>query len=154
MPWDACELHVADIGADGSLAPAATKVAGGAGESIFQPAWSPAGILHFVSDRSGFSNLYRVDSDGGAAPASARPRRNSPRRLWVFGLSTYAWLDGETIVCVFQKSGFWHLARWQPKPAGSTPSPPISPSWDRSSPSAAARCSWAAPPRKPRRSIP
>ena len=108
MPWDACELHVADIGADGSLAPAA-KVAGGADESIFQPAWSPTGVLHFTSDRSGFANLYRTNADGTqACLCSAEAEFATP--LWVFGLSTYAWLDGETIVCIFQKSGFWHLA--------------------------------------------
>jgi dipeptidyl aminopeptidase/acylaminoacyl peptidase len=107
MPWDACELHVADIAADGSLAPA-TKVAGGADESIFQPAWSPDGILHFASDRSGFSNLYRVNSDGKVTCLCAAEAEFATP-LWVFGLSTYAWLDGNTVVCVFQKSGFWHL---------------------------------------------
>ena len=29
-------------------------------ESIFQPEWSPAGELHFVSDRTGWWNLYRA----------------------------------------------------------------------------------------------
>jgi dipeptidyl aminopeptidase/acylaminoacyl peptidase len=108
MPWDACELHVADIAADGSLAPA-TKVAGSKHESIFQPAWSPKGILHFASDRSGFSNLYRVNSDGKVACLCAAEAEFATPS-WVFGLSTYAWLDDSTIACVFQKSGFWHLA--------------------------------------------
>jgi dipeptidyl aminopeptidase/acylaminoacyl peptidase len=108
MPWDACELHVADVAADGSLAPA-TKVAGGADESIFQPDWSPDGVLHFASDRSGFANLYRVSPDGTiACICQAEAEFATP--MWVFGLSTYAWLDGRTMACVFQKSGFWHLA--------------------------------------------
>jgi dipeptidyl aminopeptidase/acylaminoacyl peptidase len=108
MPWDACELYVADILADGSLAPAA-KVAGGAGESIFEPAWSPAGVLHFVSDRSGFSNLYRMDK-GGASTCVCAAEAEFATPPWVFGLSTYAWLDDDTIACVYQESGFWHLA--------------------------------------------
>jgi hypothetical protein len=29
-------------------------MAGGPEESIFQPEWSPDGVLHFVSDRSGW----------------------------------------------------------------------------------------------------
>jgi dipeptidyl aminopeptidase/acylaminoacyl peptidase len=108
MPWDSCELQVAEINAEGSLAPA-TRVAGGVGESIFQPAWSPAGVLHFASDRSGFSNLYRVNPDGNAVCLwAAEAEFATP--LWVFGLSTYAWLDSDTLVCVFQKSGLWHLA--------------------------------------------
>ena len=107
MPWDASELHLAEIGADGALAPA-RKVAGGSDESIFQPAWSPAGVLHFTSDRSGFSNLYRVSSDGQVACLCAAEAEFATP-LWVFGLSTYAWLDEATLVCVYQKSGFWHL---------------------------------------------
>jgi dipeptidyl aminopeptidase/acylaminoacyl peptidase len=107
MPWDACELHVATIGRGGTLAPA-TKVAGGTDESIFQPAWSPAGVLHFTSDRSGFSNLFRANADGTqTCICAAEAEFATP--MWVFGLSTYAWLDGKTIVCVFQKAGFWQL---------------------------------------------
>ena len=108
MPWDSCELQVAEIDAEGSLAPA-KNVAGGVGESIFQPAWSPAGILHFASDRSGFSNLYRVGSDGNAVCLCAAEAEFATP-LWVFGLSTYDWLDKDTLVCAFQKSGLWHLA--------------------------------------------
>ena len=108
MPWDDCELHLAEIGVDGALAPA-RKVAGGRDESIFQPAWSPTGVLHFASDRSGFSNLYRLGSDGDVVClCSAEAEFATP--LWVFGLSTYAWLDHATLVCIFQESGFWHLA--------------------------------------------
>jgi dipeptidyl aminopeptidase/acylaminoacyl peptidase len=108
MPWEACELYVADILGDGTLAPA-TKVAGGANESVFQPAWSPAGILHFVSDRGGFSNLYRMDQ-GGSVACVCPVEAEFAAPLWVFDLSTYAWLDDSTIACVYQKSGFWHLA--------------------------------------------
>ena len=53
------------------------RVAGGAGESIFQPAWSPAGRLHFVSDRTGWWNLYELGPRrGGSTGADAgRGRR-------------------------------------------------------------------------------
>ncbi len=42
-----------------ALVAAPRLVAGGRDESIFQPEWSPEGVLHFVSDRSGWWNLYR-----------------------------------------------------------------------------------------------
>lgn len=37
-------------------------VAGGEGaeESVMQPRWSPAGVLHFISDRNGWWNIYKV----------------------------------------------------------------------------------------------
>ena len=108
MPWDACELHVAEVAVDGSLGKS-THIAGGPNESIFQPAWSPAGVLHFVSDRSGYSNLYRVNRDGGVACLHATTVEFAAP-LWVFGLSTYALLDESTLACVYEESGFWHLA--------------------------------------------
>src|SRR5215467_7418743 len=58
MPWDGTELWVGEISADGTLGHG-VRVAGGPAESIFQPSWSPDGVLHFVSDRTGWWNLYR-----------------------------------------------------------------------------------------------
>ncbi|WP_293354633.1 MULTISPECIES: S9 family peptidase [unclassified Microcoleus] len=59
MPWDGTELWVAEINADGSLGKK-DLVAGGVDESIFQPEWSPDGVLYFVSDKSNWWNLYRT----------------------------------------------------------------------------------------------
>jgi dipeptidyl aminopeptidase/acylaminoacyl peptidase len=107
MPWDACELWVAQIGPDGSLFDP-VRVAGGAAESIFQPSWSATGTLHFVSDRSGYGNLYRLLDDGSACCLCAMDADfSSPQ--WIFGLSTYAWLDHHTAACAYQKDGLWHL---------------------------------------------
>ncbi|MGH9903280.1 MAG: S9 family peptidase, partial [Pyrinomonadaceae bacterium] len=44
MPWDGCELWVAALENPEDM----RRVAGGPGESIWQPDWSPAGELHFV----------------------------------------------------------------------------------------------------------
>src|SRR5205823_291866 len=57
MPWDGTELWVSPIDADGN-ASAPDHITGGTGDSIFQPEWSPEGLLHFVSDRTGYWNLY------------------------------------------------------------------------------------------------
>ena len=52
MPWDGCELYVADLSPDGE-ATDVERVAGADGEeSIWQPEWSPDGHLVFASDRS------------------------------------------------------------------------------------------------------
>ena len=79
MPWDGNELFVGDLAADGTLGNV-RAVAGRAGEeSIFQPAWSPAGDLHFASDRTGWWNLYR-ERDGDDPRRSIPPRRSSGGR--------------------------------------------------------------------------
>ncbi len=109
MPWDETELWLAELRRDGSVREA-RRVAGGAGESIFQPEWSPRGALYFVSDRSGWWNLYRLEADG-----SARPLRPMEAEFgvpqWAFGLSTYAFDTPSSLVCTYSASGLWRLAR-------------------------------------------
>src|SRR5207245_194470 len=58
MPWDGAELWVGGLDDRGALG-RVEQVAGGQTESLFQPEWSPDGTLIFVSDRTGFWNLYR-----------------------------------------------------------------------------------------------
>src|SRR4029434_6698673 len=58
MPWDGTELWVGKLSEDGVVTEK-EKIAGGNDESIFQPEWSPDGILYFISDRTGWWNLYR-----------------------------------------------------------------------------------------------
>jgi len=117
MPWDASELWTADVGDDGSLTDA-RQVAGGrsAGdgddESIFQPRWSPGGVLHFVSDRTGWWNLYRLKDGQPEALCPMEAEFGMPQ--WVFRMSTYDFTDEETIICAFTSGGTWSLGRLRP----------------------------------------
>jgi dipeptidyl aminopeptidase/acylaminoacyl peptidase len=100
MPWDGTDLWRAPVTADGVGAP--EHVAGGPSESIFQPEWSPDGVLHFVSDRTGWWNLYRL------GPAGAEPvfpiEADCGLPLWQFGMRSYAFLpDGTPIVAVIEQ---------------------------------------------------
>ncbi len=108
MPWDGSELWVAEIReADGTLGDA-RRVAGGSEESIFQPQWSPDGILYFVSDRTGWWNLYRW-REGQVEPLyEMEAEFGLPQ--WVFGMSTYAFESAQRLVCTYSQSGMWHLA--------------------------------------------
>ncbi|HET6980439.1 MAG TPA: S9 family peptidase [Pyrinomonadaceae bacterium] len=97
MPWDGCELWVGEFAEDGTLS-STRWVAGGAAESIFQPEWSPDGVLYFASDRSGWWNLERITSDGGIERVcQSKAELGMPQ--WVFGMSSYAFASPETIVC-------------------------------------------------------
>jgi dipeptidyl aminopeptidase/acylaminoacyl peptidase len=107
MPWDAAELWVAPAGNDGSLG-RATHVAGGEGESVAMPQWSPDGLLYFVSDRSNWWNLYRRRE--GRVELIAAMEGDFARPQWVFGQSTYAFVTPRRIICTFNERGIWHLA--------------------------------------------
>ena len=97
MPWDGCELWVGEFGEDGKLA-STRWVAGGAAESIFQPEWSPDGVLYFASDRSGWWNLERITADGGIENVyQSKAELGMPQ--WIFGMSSYAFASADTIVC-------------------------------------------------------
>jgi dipeptidyl aminopeptidase/acylaminoacyl peptidase len=107
MPWDETELWLADLDADG-LPRAARRIAGGGGESIFQPEWSPDGVLHFVSDRSGWWNLYRWRDGSSVALCPRDAEFGLPQ--WAFGMTTYGFADAATIVCCFAERGEWQVA--------------------------------------------
>jgi dipeptidyl aminopeptidase/acylaminoacyl peptidase len=110
MPWVGTQLWLARIGADGSLA-TPLLVAGGPAESIFQPQWSPDGVLHFVSDRTGWWNLYRRDPGSGQIHPLCPREAEFGQAQWAFGQSTYAFLSAEQLVCVYTEGGHDHLAR-------------------------------------------
>lgn len=111
MPWDGCELWVGALLDDGSLGER-RLVAGGVDESIFQPSWSPCGALHFVSDRTGWWNIYRAaEVLGGVEPVCETEAMGKEfgRPAWVFGLSTYGFASDERIICAYTQSGEWHI---------------------------------------------
>ncbi len=107
MPWDGTELWVADVREDGSLSNPA-RVAGGAAESIFQPEWSPEGELHFVSDRTGWWNLYRLRDGEIEALCPMEAEFGLPQ--WLFGMSTYDFESANRIVCAYVERGVSKLA--------------------------------------------
>jgi dipeptidyl aminopeptidase/acylaminoacyl peptidase len=111
MPWDGTELWVTDLGPDGNLG-RAERVAGGPAESVFQPEWSPDGTLHFVSDRTGWWNLYRYR--GGAVEPLCPMEAEVGRPQWVCGMSTYAFGRDGRIFCAYNQRGTWHLAGIDP----------------------------------------
>ena len=102
MPWDGTELWIADYAPDGSLSNA-KLVAGGDEESIFQPEWSPGGVLHFVSDRTGWWNLYR--QNGGITEALCPMAAEFGLPQWVFGMRTYAFVSEHAILCSVTQNG-------------------------------------------------
>jgi len=107
MPWNETELWVGEIKENGLLG-VAKRVAGGTGESIFQPQYSPDGTLYFVSDRTGWWNLYRWCNGLIEPLCEMQAEFGVPQ--WRFGMSTYAFESAGCIICSYNQQGTWYLA--------------------------------------------
>lgn len=103
MPWDSTQLWVADLDSRGTVSDP-SLIAGNKEESVTQPRWSPSGRLHYVSDRSGWWNIY--DEDGTPlCPMEAE----FGHAHWVFGASTYGFPPDGRVVAVWESEGVEHL---------------------------------------------
>lgn len=108
LPWDGTELWVAEIADDGTLAKP-QKVAGGLSESIFQPQWSPEGVLYFIGDSTGWWNLYRWQNQTVKPLYPLEAEFGEPQ--WAFGMSTYGFASANSLVCTYKLDGVQHLAQ-------------------------------------------
>jgi len=106
MPWDSTKLYTADFSENGKLGKP-ILIAGEDNESIAQPEWAPDGTLYFVSDRNNWWNIYRLWH--GKVEAVCASEAEFVRPSWHLGYSAYAFLSNESLICSFNKSGFWHL---------------------------------------------
>jgi dipeptidyl aminopeptidase/acylaminoacyl peptidase len=112
MPWDATELWVADLVAlpEGPVALDGQRRVAGSGErpeSVSQPRWGPDGRLHWVSDRTGWWNLYADDGAHGRGLAPRPAEFSGPD--WVFGQSTYGFLEDGRLLAAWTEGGADHV---------------------------------------------
>ena len=105
MPWDGCELWVADFNSVSGSVSNERNVAGDRSTSIVQPEWGPDGTLVFITDESGWWNLAKLENGISSSILSEKSDHGGP--AWQFGLRTYAFLsEGDTrIVLKDSKDG-------------------------------------------------
>jgi dipeptidyl aminopeptidase/acylaminoacyl peptidase len=107
LPWDESQLWLAEIQEDGNLG-TPQLIAGGKNESICEPKWSPAGELYFSSDSSGWWNLYRYNNQS-VIEALLPMEAEFAYPHWVFGISTYTFIDENRLICTYTQDGRWYL---------------------------------------------
>ncbi len=109
MPWDGTELWMAGVNEDGSIS-RPHKLVGNIKESVCQPQWSPGGALHFISDATGWWNLYRWEGERGEPLFPLEAEFAGPQ--WNFGSSSYGFEDNTSILCTYIYEGIMRLARF------------------------------------------
>jgi dipeptidyl aminopeptidase/acylaminoacyl peptidase len=124
MPWDGTWLQIAQFedhkrGLVGNI----ETIAGSESESLFQPEWGADGSVYFISDKSGWWNPYvfaaaqieETLASSGSAKHQPRHLVNMPNEFgtpqWVFGMSTYAFDEPDSLLCTYCVNGNWQLAR-------------------------------------------
>ncbi len=111
MPWDGTELWLADVRSDFSLAHP-RRIAGGPTESVLTPLWSPQGTLHWVSDISGWWNLYAL-RDSGLQPVCPDSAEYAVPP-WQYGRRGYGFLADGSIIAVRIRDAVHELVRIEP----------------------------------------
>jgi dipeptidyl aminopeptidase/acylaminoacyl peptidase len=106
MSWDESRIVAADP--DGSHA---AVVAGGNGVSVGQPRFSPDGsALAYVSDATGWWNVWVADADGNDAEPLVAERLEHAEPAWGPGQRSFAWSpDGRAVVRCRNEAGFGRL---------------------------------------------
>jgi len=106
MPWDGTQLWLGNLDEDGNLNELQV-IAGGAEESIFQPLWDPRGNIYFISDRSGWWNIYEYSHGKIRCLLEMEAEFGLPQ--WVFGMSTYAVLSSGKLIASYRDLKGSHL---------------------------------------------
>jgi dipeptidyl aminopeptidase/acylaminoacyl peptidase len=89
------------------------RVAGSASESIFQPEWASDGSLYFISDRTGWWNLY-AERSGAIVPIyEINAEIGVPQ--WLFGYTRYVLLSEGRVACIVNENGLEYVVLIDPQ---------------------------------------
>lgn len=105
MSWDESSLWVADL--EGNQVHNKLKVAGEKGESVSQPVWKKSGELGFISDKTGWWNLYEWDGKISTPLCEKETEFGVPQ--WRFNTTWGYDDDNQQIICAYKVSGGWDL---------------------------------------------
>jgi dipeptidyl aminopeptidase/acylaminoacyl peptidase len=100
MPWDESRLVARNLRSGTEH-----LVAGSENESVSEPRWLADGSLTFISDRSGWWNLYRWTPDDGAVSPLVELEAEIGLPAWGLGNARYAALPDGRIVFAAMRDG-------------------------------------------------
>lgn len=105
MPWDGSRLVVADRRSGGRRI-----VAGGPAEAVQQPRFDPGGRLGWISDATGWPNVWAEGADGGDAGPVLAEAAEHAEPAWGPGQRSWCWSpDGGRVAVCRNEGGFARL---------------------------------------------
>jgi dipeptidyl aminopeptidase/acylaminoacyl peptidase len=122
MPWDDTLLYVAELD-DRGFPIAPVIIAGGPQEAATLPLWADDETLIFVSDPSGFWNLYRYRTNDGSVHRLFESVAEYTYPQWKFGMTYFTIVDPKTIVAASTRLATWSLERIDIETGEITPIP-------------------------------
>lgn len=102
MPWDCTQLWQASL-SEGKVSDQMLVAGGSNDQAIFQPRWSPDNRLFYISDANNWWNLYSAES---GMLLNMQAEFATP--LWQLGMSSYDFIDTNTLGCLWTEGGVWH----------------------------------------------
>jgi dipeptidyl aminopeptidase/acylaminoacyl peptidase len=108
MPWDSTALMTGALSDDARGMKISTLIAATKKESIMQPMWGPYGALFYVSDRSGYWNIYRKTATGTVVVGSNTVDIGGP--AWTFGQRAYVPLSFDRVAAAVTRNAVSRLA--------------------------------------------
>ena len=106
MPWDNTSLHISNLSANGDLINS-KQISGFQNESVLNPIWSPDGILHYISDCSGWWNIFCLKNDEEINLTPIEAEFTQPQ--WQLGINFYDFISKDKIICAYNIKGIWKL---------------------------------------------
>ncbi len=107
MPWDNTALYLADVVDNGKLENI-RRITEAYDESVCQPGWSPSNRLYFISDRTGWWNIYRLLDNKIEQVVEMQAEFATPQ--WSFRECNYDFVDDDSLLCIYWQEGVAQLA--------------------------------------------
>jgi dipeptidyl aminopeptidase/acylaminoacyl peptidase len=108
MPWNTTALMMGYLSDDGRGMKISTPIPTSKKESVMQPMWGPYGALFYISDRSGYWNIYRRTATGTSVVGSNTVDIGGP--AWNFGQRAYVPLSFDRVAAAVTRNAVTRLA--------------------------------------------
>jgi dipeptidyl aminopeptidase/acylaminoacyl peptidase len=108
MPWTATSLMLGALSDDARAMKSSSLIPASKKEAIMQPMWGPYGALFYLSDRSGYWNIYRRTDSGTTVVGANTADVGGP--AWRFAARAYAPISFDKVAAAITRNAVTRLA--------------------------------------------